>query len=131
MKVAICWDRFLSVYFRHWKNVYFKKPRPLILTVSLIAFFVALNFQVLITYGYVETIGNVSTAYCYETSGGHWMTIWGQVKKPVWPFFLLLNINIKYFSTNHNTLKGSLGYLFGCSFFDDFNFKFAFDLYVI
>jgi hypothetical protein len=81
--VAICTDRYLSVRFRLWKNVFFKKPRPLIVALAIITVILLLNLNILFTFGYEMNIGNGSTvSFCFpleNVSETKWMFYWGVV----------------------------------------------------
>ena len=81
-KVAICWDRFFSIYFKHWKTIYFKKPRPLILSVCVIVTICLINLNIFFTFGYDITANNITLSFCFElptVPSTKWMTTWGKV----------------------------------------------------
>lgn len=85
IKVLICWDRFLSIRFNHWKTIYFKQPRPLITVICTVGLIVLINANILITFGYNERIENSTTvlSFCFQipdVPSTVWMTTWGRVR---------------------------------------------------
>lgn len=82
-QVLICWDRFLSVRFNHWKAIHFKSPRPLITATCTVVAILLININILFTFGYDKFDGNKTFSYCYEIKdvpSTAWMSIWGKVK---------------------------------------------------
>lgn len=82
MKVLICWDRFLSVRLNHWKSIYFKSPRPLIAAIVVVSVILAINLNILVTFGYDDHTANGTYSYCHEIEAVPstvWMSVWGKV----------------------------------------------------
>jgi hypothetical protein len=74
----------MSVYFKHWKNVYFKKPRPLLFALALIAINMLMNSNIIVTFGWDGRLNQNESvsSFCFEVDGlpsTHWMTAWGKV----------------------------------------------------
>jgi hypothetical protein len=49
----ISYEQYLSVRIQHWRNIYFKAKRAYITVTCLVGFFMALNFNIFFTFGFV------------------------------------------------------------------------------
>jgi hypothetical protein len=78
--VLISLDQLLSVNLVHWRTVYFKPKQALIATIVLVLFFIVLNFNILILFGYEVKTENSTQTICYDHPlypETKWMMIWG------------------------------------------------------
>ncbi|CAF1124331.1 unnamed protein product [Brachionus calyciflorus] len=98
--VIITFDRYLSIQIKNWKRVYFNSKKAYVLVLSLISFLIAINSNIIFTFGYDTILGNVSVSFCFEVEGfpsTKWMTIWGKVhlmSYSVIPFIILFISNL-------------------------------------
>ena len=82
IKVLVSIDQFLSVRIKHWRTIYFKPKRAVIAISTLVVFFILLNLNILILFGYENKTNNSTEVICYDISiypTTKWMSIWGQV----------------------------------------------------
>lgn len=80
--VLISVDGVLSVYFRHWKTIYFKASRAYWASGVLIAVILLLNVNILVLFGYEVDFNGTIVVFCFQVEGypeTDWMHTYGQI----------------------------------------------------
>ena len=109
------WERFLSIYIRQWRMVYFKAKQALITSIVAIGIIVAMNSNVFFTFGY--DVKNENGTYLYtacweidEIPETYWMHTWSSVHSFMYsylPFLLLAISNFLLIFTLHRQRTSS------------------------
>ncbi len=91
----------LSVFFKHWKTIHFKPERAFIVSIVLSAFFLLLNSNILVLFGYEEWNNGTRLLFCFQVDGfpfTYWMNTYGQIHSialySLLPFFILALANL-------------------------------------
>ena len=81
-KMTLSIDRFMSLWLKSWKSVYFKSKQALFVGFFIIAFFLLLHLNVWFTFGYRDhSVNGTYTDYCHSanTPTIKFMDLWNLV----------------------------------------------------
>lgn len=102
-------DRVLSIFMKHWRTIHFKYLRARIVSLLIVAIFLILNSNILVTFGYEAHQNGSVQIICFESldyqAQTKWHTQWGMIHlmlvilTPTTNYEILNNViffNIKY-----------------------------------
>lgn len=98
--VLISVDGVLSVYFRHWKTVHFKVNRAYMVSILVVLFFLLLNTNILVLFGYEAKFNDTVAIFCFRVEGfpdTYWMDLYGKIHLFIYslvPFIILFISNL-------------------------------------
>ena len=109
------WERFLSIYIRQWRMVYFKAKQALIVCIVSVVIIVLMNSNVLFLFGYdiKDKNGTYIHTACWEMDEypeTYWMNTWSSVHSFMYsyvPFTLLAISNFLLIFTLHRQRTSS------------------------
>lgn len=98
--VLISVDGVMSVYFTHWKTIYFKPKRAYLASGAVILLFLLINSNILFLFGYEANLNGTHLMFCFQVQGfpeTYWMNTFGQVHfflYSIVPFLILGVCNV-------------------------------------
>ncbi len=82
MLVIVAFDRFVNCTVPSWSKSYMTHKRALVLSSTVLAFFVLINLNILFTVGAIQVENNVTSVVCHPTNMSQfsgWISAWAKV----------------------------------------------------
>ena len=80
--VLISVERVLSVFVKHWKTIHFKPKRAFKVSIIMATFFLLLNSNILVLFGFETNLNGTHLLFCFKVDGfpaTYWMSTYGQI----------------------------------------------------